>query len=169
MATRLLCAAAAMMTAGVALAPTAGAQQLSDDASLVSLSVVSGVGQTKMTPAFHPDVTDYFVAGPSEGDMVTVNVSPNHDRAIVRWIGRDADPNLPGHQVAVTAGTTQSVGVYVEAEDGETYGSFYHISVARASNQEKGWRVYDDILFDDIVDDPRLPEHYLALIVHENW
>ena len=162
MATRLLCAVAAMMTAGVALAPTAGAQQLSDDASLGSLSVVSGVGQTKMTPAFHPDVTDYFVAAPSEGDMVTVNVLPNHDRATLEWIGRDADPNLRGHQVAVTPGTTQSVSVQVEAEDGETYGSFYHISVARASNQEKGWRVYDDILFDDIVDDPRLPSHYLG-------
>ena len=162
MATRLLCAVAAMMTAGVALAPTAGAQQLSDDASLGSLSVVSGVGQTKMTPAFHPDVTDYFVAAPSDGDMVTVNVLPNHDRATLEWIGRDADPNLPGHQVAVTPGTTQSVSVQVEAEDGETYGSFYHISVARASNQEKGWRVYDDVLFDDIVDDPRLAPHNLA-------
>ena len=162
MATRLLCAVAAMMTAGVALAPTAGGQQLSDDASLESLSVVSGVAQTKMTPAFDPEITDYFVAAPSEGDMVTVNVLPNHDRATLRWIGRDADPNLPGHQVAVTAGTTESVSVRVEAEDEETYGSFYHIRVARASNLERGWRVYDDVLFDDIVDDPRLPNHYLA-------
>ena len=150
-----------MMTAGVALAPTAGAQQLSDDASLESLSVVSGVGQTKMTPAFDPEITDYFVAAPSEGDMVTVNVLPNHDRATLRWIGRDADPNLPGHQVAVTAGTTESVSVRVEAEDGETYGRFYGIRVARASNLERGWRVYDDVLFDDIVDDSRLPNHYL--------
>ena len=151
-----------MMTAGVALAPTAGGQQLSDDASLESLSVVSGVGQTKMTPAFDPEITDYFVAAPSEGDMVTVNVLPNHDRATLRWIGRDADPNLPGHQVAVTAGTTESVSVRVEAEDGETYGRFYGIRVARASNLERGWRVYDDVLFDDIVDDSRLPNHYLA-------
>ena len=162
MATRLLCAVAAMMTAGVALAPTAGGQQLSDDASLESLSVVSDVAQTKMTPAFDPEITDYFVAAPSEGDMVTVNVLPNHDRATLRWIGRDADPNLPGHQVAVTAGTTESVSVRVEAEDGETYGRFYSIRVARASNLERGWRVYDDVLFDDIVDDPRLPNHYLA-------
>ena len=151
-----------MMTAGVALAPTAGGQQLSDDASLESLSVVSGVAQTKMTPAFDPEITDYFVAAPSEGDMVTVNVLPNHDRATLRWIGRDADPNLPGHQVAVTAGTTESVSVRVEAEDGETYGRFYGIRVARASNLERGWRVYDDVLFDDIVDDPKLPNHYLA-------
>ena len=151
-----------MMTAGVALAPAAGAQQPSDDASLESLSVVSGVGQTKMTPAFDPEITDYFVAAPSEGDMVTVNVEANHDRATLRWIGRDADPNLPGHQVAVTAGTTESVSVRVEAEDGETYGRFYGIRVARASNLERGWRVYDDVLFDDIVDDPRLPNHYLA-------
>ena len=150
-----------MMTAGVALAPAAGAQQPSDDASLKSLSVVSGVGQTKMTPAFDPEITDYFVAAPSEGDMVTVNVEAAAGTTL-HWTGRDADPNLPGHQVAVTPGTTESVSVQVEAEDGETYGSFYHISVARASNLEKGWRVYDDVLFDDIVDDPRLPSHYLA-------
>ena len=62
------------MMVAVAMPPTARAQ-LSDDASLASLSVDSTVAQTKMTPAFDPEVTDYFVAAPSEGDMVTVNVS----------------------------------------------------------------------------------------------
>ena len=147
------------MTAGLALAPAAGAQTLSDGASLASLSVTSDVAQTKMTPAFHPEVTDYFVAAPSEGDMVTVNVEPAPG-ATLQWTGRDADPNLPGHQMAVTAGDTTSVSVGARAEDGVTY-RWYGISVARASNKEKGWRVYDDVLVHYIVDDPGHPSHYL--------
>ena len=92
--------------------------------------------------------------------MVTVNVQPADDGATLLWIGRDADPNLPGHQVPVTVGGTTSVSVLVDAEDGVAE-RWYRIEVARASNQEKGWRVYDDVLFKDIVDDPRLPSHYL--------
>ena len=148
------------MLMGVVLPPTVAAQ-LSSDAYLVSLSVDSTVAQTKMTPAFDPEVTAYFVAAPSEGDMVTVNVRPTHSGATLRWIGRDADPNLPGHQVALTVGDTASVSVRVEAEDGETYSDWYGIAVARASNQEKGWRVYNDVLVEDVVDDPRLPSHHL--------
>ena len=161
-ARRLLGALAAAMTAGVALAPAAGAQTLSDDVSLAEFSVISTVARTKMTPAFDQAVTDYFVAAPSEGDMVTVNVRPNHSGATLAWIGQDADPNLPGHQVKVTAGETASVSVRVDAEDGETRSEFYGIDVARASNQERGWRVYDDVLVERLVDDPRLPTHYLA-------
>ena len=148
------------MLVGVALPPTVAAQ-LSDDASLAWLSVDSTVAQTKMTPAFDRDVTDYFVAAPSEGDMVTVNFLINHRSATLGWIGDDADPNLPGHQLSVTAGDTTSVSIRVDAEDEETY-RWYGITVARASNQEMGWRVYDDVLVHDIVDDPRLPTHYLA-------
>ena len=47
------------MLVGTALPPTAAAQ-LSSGASLESLSVVSDVAQTKMTPAFDPEVTDYL-------------------------------------------------------------------------------------------------------------
>ena len=143
----------------MALPPTVAAQ-LSSDASLRSLSVDSTVAQTKMTPAFDPEVTNYFVAAPSEGDMVTVNFLINHRGATLGWIGDDADPNLPGHQLAVTAGDTTSVSIRVDAEDEETY-RWYGITVARASNDEKGWRVYDDVLVDEVVDDPKLPSHYL--------
>ena len=149
------------MAAGAVLAPAAGAQTLSDDASLASLSVDSTVAQTKMTPAFDPEVTDYFVAAPSEGDMVTVNVQPNHARATLHWTGDDADANLPGHQIELTVGDTVSVSVGVLAEDGETMG-WYGVEVARASNQELGWRVYDDVLVRGVVDEPRLRSHFLA-------
>ena len=146
---------------GTALPPTAAAQ-LSSDASLESLSVESTVAQTKVTPAFDPEVTDYFVAAPSEGDMVTVNVKPADDGATVsEWIGRDADPNLPGHQVPVTVGGTTSVSVRVDAEDGVAE-RWYRIEVARASNQERGWRVYNDVLAEDVIDDSRLRSHFLA-------
>ena len=158
----MLCALAASLAAGAVLAPAAGAQTLSDDASLASLSVDSTVAQTKMTPAFDPEVTSYFVAAPSEGDVVTVNVTPNHAGATLEWIGDDADPNLPGHQVEVTVGDTVSVSVRVDAEDGVTFSDWYGIQVARASNHERGWRVYDDVLAEYTIDDPRLRSHFLA-------
>ena len=75
------------MLVGVVLPPTAAAQ-LSNDVSLAEFSVTSTVAQTKMTPAFDPEVTSYFVAAPSEGDMVTVNVRPNHSGATLQWIGQ---------------------------------------------------------------------------------
>ena len=159
-ATRLLCTLVTAMMVAVAMPPTARAQ-LSDDASLVSLSVVSDVAQTKMTPAFDPEVTDYFVAAPSEGDMVTVNVQPADEGATLLWIGRDADANLPGHQVPVTVGGTTSVSVLVDAEDGVAE-RWYRIEVARASNQERGWRVYNDVLAEDVIDDSRLRSHFLT-------
>ena len=64
----------------------------------------------------------------------------------------DADSNLPGHQVPVTVGGTTWVSVLVDAEDGVAE-RWYRIEVARASNQERGWRVYDDVLAEDVIDD----------------
>ena len=140
------------MAAGVALAATAAAQQSDEGISLVALSVTSDVAQTKMTPAFDPDVTRYEVAAPSEGDMVTVNaVAPAGESLI--WTVNDADRNVSGFQVAVTPGSSSYVSVAVNTFDRDVPPKWYGVHVSRASNQGKGWRVYYDVLADELLDD----------------
>ena len=80
-ATRLLCGLAATMGAGVALVPVAGAQTLSDDASLSSLSIESDIARTRMFPAFQSDVTGYDVAVPNGETEVTLKVAASHSEA----------------------------------------------------------------------------------------
>ena len=149
------------MLVGTALPPTAGAQQSDEEGiSLIALSVTSDVAQTHMYPAFHPDETRYDVAAPSEGDRVTVNaVAPPGEDVI--WTGDDADPNLPGFQLVLTAGASTWISVAVNTFDLDAPLKFYGVSVSRASSEPKGWRVYHDVRVETMVDDASLRSHYL--------
>ena len=149
------------MLVGTALPPTGAAQQSDEEGiSLIALSVTSDVAQTHMYPAFHPDETRYDVAAPSEGDRVTVNaVAPPGEDVI--WTGDDADPNLPGFQLVLTAGASTWISVAVNTFDLDAPLKFYGVSVSRASSEPKGWRVYHDIRVETMVDGASLPSHYL--------
>ena len=71
------------MAAGAVLAPAAGAQTPSNDASLRSLSIESDIAQTRMFPKFDRDVDRYDVAVPSGETEVTVTVVLNDSGATV--------------------------------------------------------------------------------------
>ena len=171
MATRLLCAVVAMMTAGVALAPAAGAQTQSTDASLRSLLIESDLGQTRMFPAFDPAVDRYNVAVPSGETEVTVKVATNYPEASVvlesTRSGRccidelDYNANTGAHTLELRTGGFTYMTVTVTAEDGSTTRE-YRLYVDIASSDAKGWRVYNDVPMDRLVDDSRLPSHYVA-------
>ena len=51
--------------------------------------------------------------------------------------------------------------VKVTAEDGSTTRE-YRVYVDAASSDALGWRVYNDVPMDRLVDDSRLPSHYVA-------
>ena len=178
MATRLLCAVAAMMTAGVALAPTAGAQTpASDDASLRSLSITSPLRQTRMFPLFDAEVLRYDVAVPSGETEVTVKAATNHSGASVvlksTREGRcctdelDYDANTDAYTLELWTDRYTYMTIDVTAEDGSTTRE-YVVYVDVASSDAKGWRVYNDVPMerlvvpmDRLVDEPQLPEHYI--------
>ncbi len=155
----------AAVLAGLALPPAAGAQ-LSNDASLTSLTVHSALGSTKLFPSFDPDVDRYEVAAPSGETMVTVTAEPSPGGSIQVW-KNDADPNLEGLQLALTPGTSSGLTVHVTAEDGQTTES-YRLSVAPASSEPKGWRVYNDVPVARLVDDPDLRSNYLHGVVADD-
>ena len=172
MATRLLCAVAAMMTAGVALAPTAGAQTpASDDASLRSLSITSPLRQTRMFPLFDAEVLRYDVAVPSGETEVTVKAATNHPEASVvlesTRTGRccieelDYNDNTGVHTLELRTDGFTYMTVKVTAEDGSTTRE-YRVFVDAALSDALGWRVYNDVPMDRLVDDSRLPSHYVA-------
>ena len=163
------------MTAGVALAPTAGAQTPpSTDASLRSLSFESDLRQTRMFPAFDPAVDRYDVAVPSGETEVTVKVATNHSGASVvlesTREGRccieelDYDANTDAHTLELRTNRSTYMTVKVTAEDGSTTRK-YVVYVDVASSDALGWRVYNDVPMDRLVDDPLLPSHY----VHGVW
>ena len=163
------------MTAGVALATTAGAQTPpSTDASLRSLSFESDLGQTRMFPAFDPAVDRYDVAVPSGETEVTVKVATNHSGASVvlesTREGRccieelDHDANTDAHTLQLRTEGHTYMTVKVTAEDGSTTRK-YGVYVDVASSDALGWRVYNDVPMDRLVDDPLLPSHY----VHGVW
>ena len=158
------------MAAGAALAPAAGAQTPSDDASLRSLSIESDIAQTRMFPEFDPDVDRYDVAVPSGETEVTVKVATNHSGASVvlesTREGRcctdelDYDANTDAHALELWTEGHTSMTIKVTAEDGSTTRE-YVVYVDVASSDAKGWRVYNDVPMDRLVDEPQLPEHYI--------
>ena len=163
------------MTAGVALAPAAGAQTPpSTDASLRSLSFESDLRQTRMFPAFDPAVDRYDVAVPSGETEVTVKVATNHSGASVvlesTREGRccieelDYDANTDAYTLQLRTDRDTYMTVKVTAEDGSTTRE-YVVYVDVASSDALGWRVYNDVPMDRLVDDLLLPSHY----VHGVW
>ena len=173
---RLLCALAASMAAGVALAPAAGAQQPSSDASLERLLITSDLGQTRMFPLFDPDVERYDVAVPSGETEVTVSVAPNHSGATVELSSTrtgsssiyelQPDPNTGLYTLELRTDRYTSLSIDVTAEDGTE--KEYDVRIEVASSEEKGWRVYNDVPMDRLVvptdrlvDGPQLPSHYI--------
>ena len=159
------------MVAGVALAPAAGAQTLFDDASLSSLSFESDLGQTRMFPLFDAEVLRYEVAVPSGATEVTVKVATNHSGASVvlesTREGRccieelDYDTNSDAYTLELRTDHSTYMTVKVIAEDGSTTRE-YVVYVDIASSDTLGWRVYNDVPMDRLVDDSRLPSHYVA-------
>ena len=157
------------MTAGVALAPAAGAQTLSDDASLRSLSIQSDLGQTRMFPVFHPDVERYDAAVPSGETEVTVRVEPRHLGASVVLettpAGRccieelDYDVNTGDYTLELRTDRSTYFTIKVTAQNGTTKEHVVYVDIA--SREEKGWRVYNDIPINRLVDDPMLPSHHI--------
>ena len=164
------------MAAGAALAPAAGAQQPSDDASLESLLITSDIAQTRMFPLFDPAVERYDVAVPSGETEVTVKVETNHPGASVvlesTRQGRccrdelDYDANTDAYTLELWTDRHTSMTIKVTAEDGTE--KEYDVRIDVASSEEKGWRVYNDVPMerlvvpmDRLVDEPQLPSHYI--------
>ena len=158
------------MLVGTAL-PSAAAAQPSQDASLRTLSITSDLGQTRMFPLFDPAVERYDVAVPSGETEVTVRVATDHPEASVvlesTRTGRccieelDYNANTGAHTLELRTGGSTYMTVTVTAEDGSTTRG-YRLFVDIASSDAKGWRVYNDVPMDRLVDDSRLPSHYVA-------
>ena len=166
------------MAAGVALAPAAGAQTpQSSDATLFSLSIESDIAQTRMFPAFDPAVERYDVAVPSGETEVTVKVKTNDPGASAvlesTRSGRccieelDHDANTDAYTLELRTDRYTYMTIKVTAKDGVTTKQ-YEVKVEIASNEAKGWRVYNDVPMDSLVvpmdslvDEPQLPSHYI--------
>ena len=168
------------MAAAVALAPAAGAQTQSSDASLKRLLITSDIAQTRMFPLFDPDVARdverYDVAVPSGETEVTVSVAPNHSGATVELSSTrtgssstyelQPDPNTGLYTLELRTDRYTRLSIGVTAEDGTE--KQYDVRIDVASRDEKGWRVYNDIPMDRLVvpmdrlvDGPQLPSHYI--------
>ena len=164
------------MAAGAVLAPAAGAQTPSNDASLFSLSIKSDIAQTRMFPLFDPDVDRYDVAVPSGETEVTVKVKTNDPEAsvVLQSIrsGRccreelDYDANTDAYTLELRTDGETHLYIDVTAEDGTE--KQYDVRIDVASRDEKGWRVYNDVPMDRLVvpmdrlvDEPQLPSHYI--------
>ena len=162
------------MAAGAMLAPAAGAQTLSNDASLDSLSIGSDRGYTRMFPEFDPAVDRYDVAVPSGETEVTVGAVPVHGATVELWSSRAEGSNLKLKPDSITGDYTlelrtdsyTDLSIDVTAEDGTERN--YYVEIDVASSEEKGWRVYNDVPMDRLVvpmnrlvDGPQLPEHYV--------
>ena len=164
------------MAAGAVLAPAAGAQTPSNDASLFSLSIESDIAQTRMFPEFDPDVDRYDVAVPSGETEVTVKVKTNDPEAsvVLQSIrsGRccreelDYDANTDAYTLELRTDGETHLDIDVTAEDGTE--KQYDVRIDVASRDEKGWRVYNDVPMDRLVvpmdrlvDEPQLPSHYI--------
>ena len=166
----MLCALAASMAAGVALAPAAGAQTpQSSDATLFSLSIESDIAQTRMFPAFDPAVERYDVAVPSGETEVTVKVKTNDPGASAvlesTRSGRccieelDYDANTDAYTLELRTDRYTYMTIKVTAANGTE--KQYDMRIDVASRDEKGWRVYNDVPMDRLVDEPQFPSHYI--------
>ena len=157
------------MAAGAVLAPAAGAQTPSDDASLRSLSIESDIAQTRMFPEFDPDVDRYDVAVPSGETEVTVTVVLNDSGATVELsatrtgggsnVELEPDSITGLYTLELRTDSYTYLSIDVTAEDGTE--KQYYVRIDVASRDEKGWRVYNDVPMDRLVDEPQLPEHYI--------
>ena len=166
----MLCALVASMAAGVALAPAAGAQTpQSSDATLFSLSIESDIAQTRMFPAFDPAVERYDVAVPSGETEVTVKVKTNDPGASAvlesTRSGRccieelDYDANTDAYTLGLRTDRYTYMTIKVTAANGTE--KQYDMRIDVASRDEKGWRVYNDVPMDRLVDEPQFPSHYI--------
>ena len=164
------------MAAGAVLAPAAGAQTQSSDASLDSLSIESDRGYTRMFPEFDSAVDRYDVAVPSGETEVTVSVAPNHPGATLELRSSrsgsstldelEPDSRTGDYTLELRADSYTHLNIDVTAEDGTE--KKYYVRIEVASSEEKGWRVYNDVPMDRLVvpmnrlvDGPQLPSHYI--------
>ena len=141
------------MAAGVALAPAAGAQQPSDDASLKRLLITSDIAQTRMFPLFDRDVDRYDVAVPSGETEVTVTVVLNDSGATVELsatrtgggsnVELEPDSITGLYTLELRTDSFTYLSIDVTAEDGTE--KPYNVRIDVASRDEKGWRVYNDV------------------------
>lgn len=164
---------------GVALPPAAGAQSLSDDATLSLLSFESDLRQTKTFPAFDADVTRYDVAVPSGSTEMKVRAAANHGEATIvlestppgqcciRELAYDANTGTHTLELRTDRRSTY-VTITVTAEDGETTKT-YIVYVDIASTEALGWRVYNDVPLDRLVDDTGLPSHHIRAFGWVTW
>ena len=164
------------MAAGAVLAPAAGAQTPSNDASLFSLSIESDIAQTRMFPKFDRDVDRYDVAVPSGETEVTVTVVLNDSGATVELsatrtgggsnVELEPDSITGLYTLELRTDRYTYLSIDVTAEDGTE--KPYNVRIDVASRDEKGWRVYNDVPMERLVvpmnrlvDEPQLPEHYI--------
>ena len=164
----LVGALAAATAVAAVLAPAVSAQTQSNDATLRSLSFESDIARTRMFPAFQSDVTGYEVAVPNGETEVTVRLDTSHSGAsvlvrttpqgdcCVRSLQADAEGS---YTLALRTGRATYVAVEVTAEDGTE--NIYNVYLNAAQLDAQGWRVYNDVPLDRLVDDPEFPSHYL--------
>ena len=72
-----------------------------------------------------------------------------------------ADSNTGDYALPLRADDGTHVWIDVTAEDGIAT-ERYVIDIYVASNVAREWRVYDDLPLDLLLDDARLPTHYVA-------
>ena len=109
----------------------------SSDASLSALTV-----SPKDIVGFAADRMSYEVGVASTVTEATVSATAGHSVAMVDILPVDADDNVPGHQVSLSAGRNE-VTVTVTAQDSST--ETYTVSVNRGVTDDYGWKAADDL------------------------
>ena len=110
---------------------------LSGDASLSELSV-----SPKNIIGFDGDRRSYEVGVENSVTQATVTATASHDAAMVDVAPPDADDNVVGHQVDLSAGRN-AVTVTVTAENGFTQD--YTVSVNQGVTDSTGWQAGADL------------------------
>ena len=101
--------------------------RLADEAGLEALSL----GAPTLSPDFAAEQTAYEATVAHGAASVTITADTAHAAARVAIVPADADPDAPGHQVALAVGTNL-IEVTVTAEDGLAT-AVYAVTVTRAA------------------------------------
>ena len=128
---------AALMAAGFCSSPAAAQTVSSGDATLSALSV-----SPRDIIGFDGGRTSYEVGVDSSVMQATVSATANDAAAMVAFAPQDADANVEGHHVNLSAGRNV-VTVTVTAENGSTQD--YTVSVNRGVTAGTGWQAGADL------------------------
>ena len=133
----LLMVTAALMAAGFCSSPAAAQTVSSGDATLSALSV-----SPRDIIGFKGGRRSYEVGVDSSVTQATVSATANDDAAKVDFAPQDADANVEGHQVNLSAGRNV---VTVTVTAGGGFKQDYTVSVNRGVTDATGWQAGADL------------------------